>query len=510
MQIAQYNFTQDFQDSILACLIRYPQEFYAFGEIIKPEYFTGPAATELVFRWKDYQKNFSKFPNFTTLGNYAFHEAIKVNIDHAKETMDYVEKLAATDTSDKEGILAMSIQFASERAIYDAIRKIHTAQTEGKAGNINPVKVMQDAMAVGMNTQDLPTLNDVLQRDSDPKHSLLGDRFLTKGAALIISGPTGVGKSSLVIQGSICFALGRDFLGIKPTHSGTALRSLIIQAENDEDDVREMIQGACEGLDLTNKERKFALERVTIVTEMRTSGEAFLSSLQSKIAVAKPHLVWIDPLLAFLGEAVVEQEAVSKFLRQGIDPIIKRAGCGLIILHHTNKPLMGKQKIELQTGDYAYLGAGSAELANYPRAVIGLQPTASPDIFTMLLGKRGRRLGIKDSEGRPVSKIHIKQHPKIIFWNTADAVDMEKLDNDEAELTTVLRLIPDDDPISQEKLLTTKRNGIGINRFKTVLNVLVEQGKLFVWRPKGKKTGPSKYYAKYSMPEDYDWPHTAL
>lgn len=153
MRWESYNFTNDFQDAILACLIKYPEEFYGFGEIIKPEYFTGPAACELVFRINEYKKKYGKYANFSTLGNFVFHKAAAVNIDHAKETLDYVEKLGQLDTSDKGAILDLSIQFAKERAVYDALRKIHTAQTEGTP--LNPVQVIQDAMAVGTNYNDL-------------------------------------------------------------------------------------------------------------------------------------------------------------------------------------------------------------------------------------------------------------------------------------------------------------------------------------------------------------------
>lgn len=152
---SQYNFTDDFQDTILACLIRYPDEFFAFGEMIKPQYFNGPEAAELVFRLLDYKKEFNKYPNFTVLGNYAFHKAARANLDHAKDTLDYVEKLSNIDTSDKEAIAALCLQFVKERAIYDGIRKIHGAQTEGNLEEINPVTVMQEAMAVGTNFRSL-------------------------------------------------------------------------------------------------------------------------------------------------------------------------------------------------------------------------------------------------------------------------------------------------------------------------------------------------------------------
>jgi len=155
MRWETYNFTNDFQDAILACLIRHPQDFYAFGEIIKPAFFSGPAAFELANRLLEFKKTYGNYPNFSTLGNFAFHKAAAVNIDHAKETLDYVEKLAAVDTSDKKAILDLSVKFAQERAIYDAIRKIHAAQTEGKMEGVDPVKVMQEAVAVGTNFNEL-------------------------------------------------------------------------------------------------------------------------------------------------------------------------------------------------------------------------------------------------------------------------------------------------------------------------------------------------------------------
>lgn len=155
MRWETYNFTNDFQDAILACLIRHPEDFYAFGEIIKPEYFSGAAAHEMVSRAIECKQKYGKFPNFGTLANYAFHKAARVNQDHAVEVLEYVEKLAGLDTSDKSTILDLSIQFAKERALYQALTKIHTAQVEGKGTDVNPVKLVEEAMSVGMNFADL-------------------------------------------------------------------------------------------------------------------------------------------------------------------------------------------------------------------------------------------------------------------------------------------------------------------------------------------------------------------
>lgn len=173
MRWETYNFTNDFQDAILACLIRHPNEFYAFGEIIKPEYFSGAAANEAVHRALEYKRKYGKFPNFGTLANFAFHKAARVNVDHANETLDYVEKLAEIDTSDKQGILDLSVTFAKERALYDALKKIHAAQVEGKRDEINPTKLIEEAMAVGMN---LAELGLSLYHHTDEVLDKVGDR----------------------------------------------------------------------------------------------------------------------------------------------------------------------------------------------------------------------------------------------------------------------------------------------------------------------------------------------
>lgn len=74
---------------------------------------------------------------------------------------------------------------------------------------------------------------------TDPLN-LLGRRFLCRGGALLLVGPTGIGKSSLLQQIGITVALGRTLFGIK---TAMRLSSLLIQAENDDGDVAEMRDG---------------------------------------------------------------------------------------------------------------------------------------------------------------------------------------------------------------------------------------------------------------------------
>ena len=68
---------------------------------------------------------------------------------------------------------------------------------------------------------------------NDPDN-LIGNRWLTRGSSMIISGGTGIGKSSLMMQVIIRWSLGLDFFGIAPVRP---LKIGVIQAENDKGDL---------------------------------------------------------------------------------------------------------------------------------------------------------------------------------------------------------------------------------------------------------------------------------
>ncbi len=150
----RYNFSSDFQDMILACLIRHPNEFWAFGDIIRPEFFTGSAAQSIVYRLNEYRRKYNAYPKFVTLANFAAQHESRNSVDSGNDAYDYVVGLSELDTADRKAVLDMSIKFAQERAIHSAIRKIHAAQTEGNGEKIDPVELMRQAINVGTNLRD--------------------------------------------------------------------------------------------------------------------------------------------------------------------------------------------------------------------------------------------------------------------------------------------------------------------------------------------------------------------
>lgn len=110
---------------------------------------------------------------------------------------------------------------------------------------------------------------------NDPSE-LIAHRFLYRAGVCLLLGPTGVGKSSLVMQFGIHLAIGRSLFGIEPgaCYRGRGMRVLLIQAENDEGDLAEMRDGVLRGCtDFSDDEKRLAMERMQVVTICDRSAE---------------------------------------------------------------------------------------------------------------------------------------------------------------------------------------------------------------------------------------------
>lgn len=210
--------------------------------------------------------------------------------------------------------------------------------------------------------------------------SLLGDRWLCSGGSCVLSGPSGVGKSSLAMQMAMMWAVGKPAFGIEPKRP---LKSLIIQAENDRGDLSEQVTGVEAGLELDEPE--LLDENLSIIHCTAYSGEKFIEMLGKLIARRKPDLCWIDPLFSYVGGDVCSQEVCSKFLREGLNPISAQTGVTWMIVHHTTKP----KEQDFGSQWQAYDMFGSSELVNWARAVCVLKPCNGN--FALYLAKRGKR-----------------------------------------------------------------------------------------------------------------------
>ena len=341
--------------------------------------------------------------------------------------------------------------------------------------------------------------------DGDP-NELLRHRYLCRGAGLLLVGPTGIGKSSLAMQAMILWAIGKPMFEIQPAKP---LKSLLIQAENDEGDLAEMRDGVMAGLNLTAEEREMAMKNVIVAREdVRTGFPFFVGAVRPLLEQHKPDLLWIDPALAYLGGENGSQKDVGGFLRNMLNPLLREFNCGAIVVHHTNKPPSGKEKPDWSAGDFAYLGGGSAEWANWARAVLGLRSLGSHSVFELRAGKRGGRLGWKEEDGETKAYFKVIAHakePGAICWREAEAGDMPEPASAKrvASMDDIMPHVPLEGTISKDDL-RQKANaaGIALNRINPLIVALMDEGRLHEWKVKRSGTNPRKLLCRIPQPPE--------
>ena len=215
---------------------------------------------------------------------------------------------------------------------------------------------------------------------------------------------------------AINWSQGLDVFGIKPARP---LKVLIIQAENDRGDLAEMFQGTCSGLDLKPHTEAFEAirERLVIINESVLIGEQFTESLRVLIGQHGPDVVFVDPLLSFMGGNISDQESCTYFLRNLLNPISKESGACWIMVHHTPKPSTDpKSRSQWTSSDYSYSGLGSSELVNWARGIFLIKPTREKGKFRLHLTKRGDRAGATDFEDVHSTYLYIKHSDKGLIW----------------------------------------------------------------------------------------------
>lgn len=264
----------------------------------------------------------------------------------------------------------------------------------------------------------------------DPKNDpncILGNRWICRTGSALWIGQSGIGKSSLMVQAAIMWALDRDLFGIKPARS---LRSLIIQAENDEGDIAEMLQGVIKALsalwpNAVNDILEILEKQIIFVRDTIHTSADFAKVSGKLIQRFKPDLVWGDPLLSYAGDDISQQKVASTFLRNYLNPVAFDTGIAWMMLHHTGKPNAdAKARSHWKDNDHSYVGLGSSELTNWARAVNVLATSAHNEIYKLMLPKRGNRAGMRDLNGDFTTSAHLQhaEYPQI-YWNQVEEPD---------------------------------------------------------------------------------------
>ena len=275
--------------------------------------------------------------------------------------------------------------------------------------------------------------------DCEDPDCLFQNRWLRRGMCGAIVSTSGVGKSSFSMQAATVWAGGQECLGVRPLRP---LKIGIFQSEDDEYDVanfRDRIRiGLAAELDWTPEQIQEAESRVTFCALDGSTGARFVEHVRRKQASHHFDLIIVNPLFAFFGADMNDGNAMTTFLRHGIDTVIKSEDtkCGCIIIHHTGKP----NKDAMNQGEIfkAYLGSGSGEFTNYIRSALVLTPWNGgklPGVFDLIAAKHGDKLAWKDAAGKPTTKktvCYANRLPEyadkgMIFWVEPDEAQLAEL-----------------------------------------------------------------------------------
>jgi len=233
-----------------------------------------------------------------------------------------------------------------------------------------------------------------------------------------------------------------------------------------------------------------------------------------------PDLLRIDPLTAYAGGDLTKPETIANFCRNGLNRIATRHGVGIVVCHHTPKMTgnTANRQARDQRGahDWQYGLAGCADLANWARAVMVIDPK-SRDIFAFHAAKRWT--GWKDDAGNKQYVrffTHEREHGKI-FWHDATPEDVatagtqtantnNKTGPDlEAMQSAAVALIASPMSPTVFKELLQSKLSLGKGKAETMVAMLTEEGgPLVEWKSKGWQ--PKRFIGTSDMKKQWENP----
>lgn len=269
------------------------------------------------------------------------------------------------------------------------------------------------------------TLADLgpLKDEAADDNVLFSGNWLGRGGGLLITASSGVGKSSLIVQSLLSWSLGKEFLA-RP-NNGRRLKCALVQSEDSQRDLQEIRDGMIRGFTSngwTDEEVNDAVGSMHIWNCVGKVGKDFCEWLRAQQHDDPVDIIAINPIQGFFGGDISKQEDVSRFLREGLDPILKgeygTRPCAAVLVQHTPKIAATKDGNDAEVGNYGeYLGAGSHEWTDWTRAnLVFLKHKGSSDFFDLQAAKRGKRLGWIGPDGHPTIRKLLAHSTGFIYW----------------------------------------------------------------------------------------------
>ena len=149
-----FNFTPDFENLLLSCLIKESEGFISYISLIKPTYFSTVEAGFVCKIITNYVSERNRVPSWQVLGKMLADEYSKLNRSE-DDALEYVSTLKETQTLDWEYVRECVVKFCREKAVIGAIQSTLKLTSQGKMEDGGVIELFEQALSVGQNIDDL-------------------------------------------------------------------------------------------------------------------------------------------------------------------------------------------------------------------------------------------------------------------------------------------------------------------------------------------------------------------
>ena len=262
-----------------------------------------------------------------------------------------------------------------------------------------------------------------------------------------------------------------------------------------------MIRGVWQAMRFGAGEEARCTENLLTASEKSRTGDLFLSDVVYPLLEKhQPDILRIDPLMAYLGDDPTDSKALAQFCRAGLNPLMEEFRCAVILNHHTPKTT-NRDTTAWRASDWMYSGAGGADLTNWARAILVVEPTDNSSVFRFIGAKRGKRIGWEDAMNNPEFQRIFCHSDNSIAWREASDDEREgirsKKDRNTPSDEELLSLVPMKGAIPKSELLARwNQKGIGQTKCKSLISVMLADRAVFEWQIDRSGTRPQLFISR--------------
>jgi hypothetical protein len=213
---------------------------------------------------------------------------------------------------------------------------------------------------------------------------LLGDGFLERGSAVLLAGPSGIGKSSIGMQCGCCWSCGVPAFDLPPPR---ALRIVMVQNEDSPNDLVRMSEVVRHlGLDLELIRQNFWIE-----TLRGKIGPEAVMVMREVVQERRADVLLINPISAYHDGDISQNRDNIAFLYGELGELLDSEHIGIFAFHHKGKPPRNQVKnsrVQDVYFDIMYDILGGSTLTNFFRGIITVSPIGNSDVFRFTVAKR--------------------------------------------------------------------------------------------------------------------------